>query len=164
MFRSGLSPKTIKEHRIVKETEMEYTLSYPNKEVGESFIRHLFRSYTGKEFDDGTSTVRELIDALRTGEYDRFFGILKLLFASISYSIFIEDKEAYYHSIIYMIVKLMGVNIRPEVQTNRGRIDAVIEAGDTIYLMEFRIGSEVEALAQIKQMGYAEKYLYTGKR
>jgi hypothetical protein len=39
MFQAGYI--TIKEPRIVKRTEMEYTLSYPNKEVRESFIRHL---------------------------------------------------------------------------------------------------------------------------
>ena len=162
MFQTGYL--TIKQRRIVQETEMEYTLSYPNKEVRESFIRHLFRSYTGREFDEGARIIRDLTDALLTGKHDLFFEILKSLFASISYNIFIEDKEAYYHSIIYMIVKLMGVDIQTEVQTNKGRIDAVIETGDTIYLMEFKIGSETDALEQIKRMGYAEKYVPRGKK
>jgi len=98
------------------------------------------------------------------GKHDLFFDILKSLFASISYNIFIEDKEAYYHSIIYMIVRLMGVDIQTEVQTNKGRIDAVIETEDTIYLMEFKMGSETGALDQIKRMGYAEKYVTRGKK
>jgi hypothetical protein len=162
MFQTGYL--TIKERRIVKKTEMEYTLSYPNKEVKESFIRHLFRSYTGREFDEGAGIIRDLTDALNKQKHDLFFDILKSLFASISYNIFIEDKEAYYHSIIYMIVKLMGVDIQTEVQTNKGRIDAVIETKDTIYLMEFKMGSETAALEQIKRMGYAEKYETVGKR
>lgn len=39
----------------------------------------------------------------------------------------------------------------------------MLETGNRIYIMEFKMGSEQEALAQIKEMKYYEKYLGAGK-
>ncbi|HLP62356.1 MAG TPA: PD-(D/E)XK nuclease domain-containing protein [Candidatus Deferrimicrobium sp.] len=104
--------------------------------------------------------INELVKA---GDMDGFIRESKSLFASIPYSIFIADKEAYYHSIIYLILKLAGAAVRCEEPTNTGRIDAVLETGNKIYIMEFKMGSEHEALEQIKKMQYYEKYLAGGK-
>ncbi len=68
-----------------------------------------------------------------------------------------------YHTIIYLILKLAGAEVRCEDPTNTGRIDAVLETAKKIYIMKFKVGSELEALAQIKEMKYYEKYLGGGK-
>jgi hypothetical protein len=88
---------------------------------------------------------------------------VKSLFASIPYHIFIGEKEAYYHTVVYLILKLCGAHIIVEDPTNIGRIDAVLETEKRIYILEFKIGSEQDALAQIKAMNYHEKYLNKGK-
>ena len=44
-----------------------------------------------------------------------------------------------------------------------GRIDAVVETGSKFYIMEFKMGSEKDAMAQIKEKAYYEKYLGKGK-
>jgi hypothetical protein len=62
-----------------------------------------------------------------------------------------------------MILKLLGINIKVEEHTNKGRIDAVIETETNIYVIEFKMGTPVEALSQIESMKYHEKYLSTGK-
>jgi hypothetical protein len=50
------------------------------------------------------------------------------------------------------------------VATNRGRIDAVIELDNAIYLFEFKVDeSEQAALAQVKQTKYYERYQGRGK-
>jgi hypothetical protein len=62
-----------------------------------------------------------------------------------------------------MILKLLGVNIRVEDHTSKGRIDAVIETESHIYVMEFKMGTPDEALLQIEDRKYHEKYLSSGK-
>lgn len=37
------------------------------------------------------------------------------------------NKESYYHTIIYLTLTLIGVQVKTEVHTNKGRIDAIIE-------------------------------------
>ena len=56
-----------------------------------------------------------------------------------------EDKEAYYHSIIYLILTLMGVRVSAEVHTNKGRIDAVIKTEHHVYIIILiGVGFDVE--------------------
>ena len=61
-------------------------------------------------------------------------------------------------------MKLLGVHIKVEVGTNIGRIDGVIETESHIYIMEFKVGKASEALDQIKEKKYYEKYLSTPKK
>lgn len=89
---------------------------------------------------------------------------MKTIFAKISYDIFIKDREAYYHTVVYLVVKLLGINIHTEVETNIGRLDAVIETETHIYVMEFKLGTAAAALSQIKDNKYYEKYLDSRKQ
>ena len=73
--------------------------------------------------------------------------------------LFIKDREAYYHSIVYLILKLLGIYIKVEDHTSKGRIDAAIETQNHIYMMEFKMGTSDEAVSQIEWMKYHEKYL-----
>lgn len=51
------------------------------------------------------------------------------------------------------------------MRTNEGRIDAVMETPDHVYVMEFkRDRSASEALAQIKEKRYFVKFLSSGKK
>jgi len=150
---------TIKE----RTADSRFILNFPNKEVQESMIRHLFTAYTDKEMVEGIDVVRRLTSSLEEGDCTTFFDILKTLFASIPYNTFLKDREAYYHTIIYMIIKLMGVDIATEVQTNKGRIDAILKTAKIIYIMEFKVGSAKDALAQIKKKKYYQPYLIEQK-
>ena len=63
------------------------------------------------------------------------------------------------------ILYFIGVGVTPEVHTNEGSIDAVMETPDHVYVMEFkRDRSAAEALAQIKEKNYCEKFLGGGKK
>lgn len=51
-----------------------------------------------------------------------------------------------------------------EVRTSRGRIDAVVEVADAIYLFEFKLdGDGAEVLAQIVETEYYRRYSGKGK-
>ena len=56
----------------------------------------------------------------------------------------------------------MGQFVETEVQNAQGRADCVVRTQDTIYLFEFKLwstGTPADALAQIKEKGYAVPYL-----
>ncbi|MCK4766117.1 MAG: PD-(D/E)XK nuclease domain-containing protein [Candidatus Aminicenantes bacterium] len=85
------------------------------------------------------------------------------MFASIPYDIFVRGREGYYHTVIYLLLRLSGIPVRAEAETNIGRVDAAAETGTHIYIMEFKLGTSEEALAQIKEKRYHEPFLNSEK-
>lgn len=161
LFQTGYL--TIKEIKYIG-VKGKYVLSYPNLEVKESFLKHLLARYTSVETGKVGSNIFDLVETIRRKQLEEFFTIIKSLFAAIPSHLFIKDREAYYHTIIYLILTLLGVNIEAEVHTNKGRIDAVIETEDSIYVMEFKMGTAKDALSQIQEIKYYEKYLNKNKQ
>jgi len=153
MFQTGYL--TIKD----KDEDGFFTLDYPNEEVRTSFSSHLMESYSGRELSDIGETTNSLLKSLRKNDIETFTDSLNALFASIPHQIFIEKFEAYYHSIIYLALKLLGVYIECEVSTNKGRIDAVIKTKTHVFVIEFKLTKAIDALNQIKENSYHEKYL-----
>jgi hypothetical protein len=89
--------------------------------------------------------------------------IKEFFFAQIPYGLQI-NQERYYQSIFYIVFTLIGLRLDAERQTNRGRIDAVIELSHAIYLFEFKLDGSVDAaLQQILDTGYADAYRGQGK-
>ena len=104
-------------------------------------------------------------DALYDDELDVFFETLKIFFANIPYDISSRAPEETYQAVFCAILYFIGVGVTPEVRTNEGRIDAVMETPDRVYVMEFkRDKSASEALAQIKEKKYYEKFLASDKK
>ena len=53
----------------------------------------------------------------------------------------------------------------PESRTNKGRIDFVVEFAHEVYVAEVKLDkSAQEAMDQIREKGYAERYRASGKR
>lgn len=148
---------------ILEDEEKTFALSYPNHEVRNSFLTHLFGEYTQKKMGFNTQLLKRIGKAVEADDMNRFMQEIKSLFASIPYHIFIGEREAYYHTIIYLVLSLNGISVKPEDSTNIGRIDAVVETGNKIYIMEFKLGTAEDALAQIKEKKYYEKYLASAK-
>ena len=99
----------------------------------------------------------KLIDTLREHDFKTFFDTLSVFFANIPYDLQIK-KEKYYQTIFYLIFSLIGLKVKAEIKTNKGRIDAVIIDKD-IYIFEFKFnGDKNKALNQIKEKKYFEKY------
>ena len=140
-----------------------YTLGYPNREVRDSFIRYLAGSFTGVRKEMAQTEAFQLVQALRGYDIDTFMTRLQPFFAGIEYDLHIP-REKYYQTVFYLIVRLLGIYIRTEVKTNIGRIDAVAEFEDRVYIFEFKLDDTADAaLAQIKSMKYYETFLGTGK-
>jgi len=146
-----------------KNERKTFHLSYPNKEVRDSFFNYLFREYTRKKSALSNRILASMMESVENDDMDRLLTQFKSLFASIPYDMFIREREAYYHTVVYFILKLMGADVRPEEESNSGRLDAVLETPATIYIMEFKLGSAQDALRQIKEKKYYEKFQIKGK-
>jgi len=134
------------------------SLKYPNKEVGESFSQNILDVLTINEAEETQSLVYKISDSFSDNTIDKFIKYVNIIFKNIPYSI-IEDKESYYHSLFYLIMKLTGYQIEAEILEIDGRIDAVIKTKDNIYVIEFKINqSAKKAIEQIKEKKYALKY------
>ncbi len=137
-----------------------YLLNYPNKEVRDSFSGHLLSGLAGKDVVSTSQITKNLLRSLDTNNIPDFQKNINALFSSIPHQIFIKNKESYYHSLVYLIIKMIGIYIDAEVCTSEGRIDAVIKTDDYLYVMEFKMLPDTpeDAVNQIKEKGYARPY------
>ena len=94
-----------------------------------------------------------LTEALKQNDMKSFFTAFQALFSSITVKQLekVKEYEGFYHSIIYIVLKILGIEIACEIQSNFGATDAVIKTEDYIYILEFKMGSAKSAVDQIKK-------------
>lgn len=135
-----------------------YFLKFPNEEVRRSFIDHLLEDLTSLSSSQSERYLYRIEKALKAHDFDLLFKEFNTLFASIPYSIQVP-KEAYYHSLLYVILRSLGFDVAAEVMTSQGRIDMVFFYNNSVFIFEFKIDSSAaSALEQIKQQKYYKKY------
>jgi len=135
-----------------------FRMGYPNREVRDAFLTYLLAGFSQADPSKIGARTWQLGEYLRKNEIDAFVEGLRSVIASIPYNIFIDDREAYYQTAIYLVLSLIGVPLLAEIQTNKGRIDVVMETETRLYITEFKLGTAREALDQIHNHGYAEAY------
>ena len=141
-----------------------YSLGFPNMEVRNSFNARLAKAYVGEDTTISSAHIK-CLRSLINDDLETFFNTFKVFFANIPYDLSTKAPEETYQAIFCAILYFIGVGVTPEVRTNEGRIDAVMETPDHVYIMEFkRNASADEALAQIKEKKYFERFLESGKR
>ena len=141
-----------------------YYMHFPNREVESSFNDCLLEYYAAVKQQDAAKLQLDLVSAVGHGNVDEFMKILQTMFANIPYDIHCKE-EFYYQSLFYLICYMLQVYVQAEVRTNDGRIDMTIQAGDWIYVIEFKLNkSAEEAMKQIKDKDYAQKFQRDGKR
>ena len=176
LFQSGYL--TVKELQPGKGVSV-YRVDMPNHEVREAFYLNIISGFTEQSEAQTESMYRSILTALQDGKHQNILILLKSLFSSIPYTLHV-DVGAYYHSIFYAVMTLLGFDIDAEVSSSRGRIDAVLELSDKIYIMEFKFikcpkdASDAEkkklfdaalssAMEQINSRGYNDKYMNSRK-
>lgn len=141
-----------------------YTLSFPNMEVRESYLRNLADAYIDSPIISSTVVLQDLLKSLKNKDKESMKSAINLAFSHIPYSLWQKENEQYYHALVHLLFSLLGVYIFSEVQTQKGRSDAVLIYEDEIYCLEFKLDkSAQEAFAQIKEMGYTERFKDRGK-
>lgn len=170
LFQTGYL--TIKDIRPRGGT-FQYTLAYPNQEVKNAFINNLFEEFAFKKPSEAADTVWDIEDTLTAGDVEGFISRLRALFADIAYHLLPVKVgknqrpfawEGYYQSVIYLLLRLLGVSVACEVFTNKGRIDAVVQTEVYVYLIEFKLIDPDFAMAQMKERQYFEKYLSVSQK
>lgn len=134
-------------------------MGYPNYEVAHAFQQHLLVDYLETNADQVSAFLLvQLRQALQATDIDAFITTLQGVFADIPSRLFLPQ-EAYYHSVVYLVLRLLGFTIHAERLTNIGRIDAVLELADKVYILEFKMTTGQIALDQIRNKKYAQPFL-----
>jgi hypothetical protein len=141
-----------------------YTLCYPNQEVRQSLADYILSYFTTTPVVQQNNAFA-LYETLEINDLDRLHELFRAFFASIPYDWYHKQQtagyEAYYASIVYCYFAATGIDVRPEVHTNKGRIDLVVHFKERIYLIEFKVLEQCgpgRALEQIKARGYVEQF------
>lgn len=117
----------------------EYELGYPNYEVAQAFQQHLLTDYLTANIDQISVTLlANLRKALQTQNVEAFINALKSVIGSIPHTLFLPQ-EAYYHSVVYLALRLLGFKVEVERLNNLGRLDAVLQLRDVVYILEFKM-------------------------
>ena len=175
LFQTGYT--TIK--KIEKERgKLRYILGYPNIEVEQAFIQNLIEAITFKTPTIVNQALIELEDALFQKDIEGIRTQLNVLFADLSYLFQPFEKkkadknrleqefkawEGWFHTVIHLILQFIGIQIHCEVTKHLGRIDAVIEVTDYLYIIEFKLDKLKIGLKQIKKTKYARSYYNSTK-
>lgn len=141
-----------------------YTLTYPNLEVKSSLCNAIL-SHLGQDRVAKTRNQSAILDALMANDLDQLREIFHSFFASIPHDWYRKNQlagyEGYYASIVYCYFTSLGLDVRPEHPTNKGRIDLVIRFEGRIYIIEFKVVELTDsgkAMNQILEKGYAEQF------
>ncbi|OGV49566.1 MAG: hypothetical protein A2017_16350 [Lentisphaerae bacterium GWF2_44_16] len=161
LFQTGYL--TIKSF-VQDEDDTFYYLNFPNREVEAAFESYLLDEYSGVNKERVEVYAADMVKMLRDGEIDVFMEKMKLFFTNIPNDIHI-GQEKYYQTIFFIVFRLIGLRIEAECSTNIGYIDAVAQTDKYIYIFEFKLNkSPEEALKQIHEKGYFQKFINSGKK
>jgi Predicted AAA-ATPase/PD-(D/E)XK nuclease superfamily len=146
-----------------------YTLGYPNEEIRRSYLDFLADAYTQSPVESVTILALEIRKALNSCNFDKVERIFNSIFKSIPYQIWQHENEPggvphYYHALIHLTFRLLGIYAESEVQSSDGRLDSLVQLENHAYCFEFKLdGSAEVALQQIKDKGYLQPYLHSNK-
>lgn len=148
----------------------EYHLGFPNEEVKYGFLNFLSPEFLGEKNIDSDFSVREFTKDIEAGKVDAFMTRLQSIIASLPYPTDAKNQtvgmlEYNFQVAVYLTFTLMGQFTQCEVHSIKGRADAIVQTQDAVYIFEFKTNDSAQnALAQIDELGYADRYMAGGKQ
>jgi hypothetical protein len=163
LFQSGYL--TIKRVEELLDDSRTYVLSFSNKEVRMSLTDYLLEYVSGGLSKKENNRIG-LAKLIKNDDVAGMEKLFQSFFASIPHDWFrknnIAEYEGFYASVFYAYFAALGVDVRVEDTTGRGRMDMAASYRGTCYIFEFKVVEDAEgdvsALQQIKDRRYAEKY------
>ena len=149
---------TIKDYR-----NSTFTLGIPDEEVRRAFNAQLVQKFVGQEDNRYLSMVCR---ALMRADFETFFGNLSDLYAHLTYGPKENRVQEFsFQRILYVLLTASGFfRVTAEDRQAKGRADLVAETPERVFVFELKVdGTPQEAIAQIKEKGYAEPYRHSGK-
>ena len=158
--------------------ETLYTLDYPNFEVQQSLNQGLL-SHLGRQGKEVSHQGKALARLLADNDFAGFAEHLRAFFAGIPYPWHSKGDmaryEAWYAGMLYACFRTIGLDLRVEEASSRGRSDMVLLHGGQVFVLEFKVArgeqaGEAEtahlldkAIQQMRERGYGEKYRHRGE-
>ena len=167
MFQTGYLTIAEEERRG---PETFYRLEHPNLEVRKSFSQGLLMrlgEQEAKVSDRGHAWLAQLA----ANDFEGFAERFQSYVAGLAHHWWegpaeLGQYESHYAAMLYLTLHAVGAKVQPEEASSRGRSDLVIQHEGQMFILEIKMveGEEEaesaldEALAQIREQGYAEKY------
>ena len=143
---------------IKKAGETSLRLGYPNREISASFTRALIKQYMEQGFGSLTDDLGEAMDGC---DVDAMAAIFNRYLAMFPYHFYERKDERLFHTMMHGLFVCMKGDAYPEDAGKLGRADEVFIRGKHIYIFELKVdGDAGEALQQIKERHYADKYIH----
>jgi hypothetical protein len=141
-----------------------YRLGFPNAEVESSFLSELSKLYSGKGAGGDGAVVARIGDTLRAHDPEGFVEAFKSFFGSIPYDLTDRQNEQSWQAVMYVVMRLIGMNVGGEVKTSKGRIDLTVETATDAYVIEVkRDSTPMKAIEQIRDKSYTDRFRLSGK-
>ena len=132
-----------------------YWLTFPNDEVREGFFEFLLPYYAIVPNNDAKIAISDFVKDILDGNAEQFLQRLQSFFADFQYDAQ-TTPETHFRNVLYILCKLMGLQVDAEYQTSDGRIDLLLRTDKFVYVIECKIDSTARiALDQIKSKEYA---------
>ena len=140
-----------------------YRLGFPNREVKQGFLKYLMPYYANTVQGKSGFEISRFVRSLREGDIEGFMERLQSFLSACPYELE-PQQERHFQSVMFILTSLCGYYVEIEEHTNKGRMDMTIKTKDYIYIFEFKFNkSAEEALAQIDEKGYAERFQSDGR-
>ena len=160
MFQTGYL--TVKQ---VDRLRNRYTLGVPNREVGEALNNYLIGALLNRMPADSLRPIELLQDGFLQNDLPKVITVINSLLKDLPSQLLDDKTEHFYHALVHLHFRYLGLYLDSEVHTSDGRMDAVVQTPTHVYIIEFKLNQDAEiALAQIVEKQYAEKYRLSQKK
>lgn len=134
-------------------------LDYPNREVEQAMSDYIIAEMTGLKVTEVATPIYQLKLAFQQNNLEKVINIVKSLLKDVPSNLLKKKQEDFYHALIHLVFKYLGLEMDSEVNTSDGRMDVIVKTNSHIYIFEFKINQNAEsALKQIKEKQYFEKF------
>ncbi len=141
-----------------------YTLDYPNREVEQAMHNHLIGALAGRRSADSLQPVVLLKEAFYKKDLARVVQVINTMLKDVPSLLLDQKNEHFYHALVHLLFRYLGLFIDSEVHTSDGRMDAVVQTPTDVFILEFKLNESADAaLQQIRDKNYAEKYRLQAK-
>ena len=141
-----------------------YTLDYPNREVEQALSHYIMAELLHSDYTSTAIPVHQIKEAFEKNDIEKVVKIINSLLKDVPNPLLRGKKEDFYHAMVHVHFRYLGLLMESEVNTSDGRMDATVRTKSHIYILEFKLNESAEkALQQIIDKDYPAKYATDGR-
>lgn len=136
-----------------------YTLDYPNREVEQSMSDYILAELLHTSYTSSGIPVFNIKKAFLKNDLPKVIQIINAILKDVPSHLIESKRERFYHALVHLHFRYLGLLMDSEVHTSDGRMDAVVKTPTHVYIIEFKLDEKAAvALQQIRDKGYADKF------